>query len=115
MSDDDLLARIAAGDQEALRLLHDRYYPRLQRYLWRRLRADSGAVDDVLQEIFINIWRFAASFRGQSKVATWVIQIAHRQVLRQQRDRHWVAQETLEAAATPDRELTEPSCNVPSP
>jgi RNA polymerase sigma-70 factor, ECF subfamily len=36
----------------------------------------------VLQEIFLNIWRSAGSFRSQSSVATWIFQIAHHQALR---------------------------------
>jgi len=114
MPDDDLLARIAEGDHEALRLLHERYYRRLKRYLWRQLRADSGTIDEALQEVFLNIWRFAGSFRGQSKVATWIFQIAYRQVLRHQRDHHWIAQEIHEHPPAPDGEPTEPICNAPS-
>lgn len=113
--DDILLARIAAGEHEALRLLHERYYPRLQRYLWRQLRADSGAIDDALQEIFLNIWRFAASFRGHSKVATWIFQIAHRQVLRTHRNRHGIAHELQAPPSAPDGDPAEPACSAPSP
>src|SRR5262249_43820731 len=114
MLDDALLARIAAGDHEALRLLHERYYPRLRSYMWRTLRADTSASDDALQEIFVNIWRFAGSFHGQSKLATWIFQIAHRHVLRQQRDRQWIAREVSTTRVMPGEGGWEPLCSAPS-
>jgi RNA polymerase sigma-70 factor, ECF subfamily len=77
-----LLERIAAGEQDAMHCLYERFYSRLQRFLWSRLHGDRALVEDALQEIFLNIWRSAGSFRGQSSVATWVFQIAHHQALR---------------------------------
>lgn len=112
--DDTLLARIAGGDHEALRVLHERYYLRLRQYLWRQSRGDSGAIDDALQEIFLNIWRFAASFRGHSKVATWIFQIAHRQVLRSQRDRHRIVRETQVHSLLPEEWAPDLPENAPS-
>src|SRR5262249_2554579 len=46
---------------------------------------DRALVEDALQEIFLNIWRSAGSFRNQSSVATWVFRIAHHQALRARR------------------------------
>jgi RNA polymerase sigma-70 factor, ECF subfamily len=76
-----LIERIAAGDQDAMRRLYERYRPRLQYFLWNRLRGDEALVEDALQEIFLKIWRFASSFRGQSSVTTWLFQIAYHQLL----------------------------------
>jgi RNA polymerase sigma-70 factor (ECF subfamily) len=78
----ELLARIAAGEQEAMHHFYERYYPRLRHFLRGRLHGDSALVEDALQEIFLNIWRSAGSFRNQSSVATWVFQIAYHQALR---------------------------------
>lgn len=72
-----LLARIAGGDEDALHELYLGYAPRLTRYLWHQLDGDPQAVEEALQEVFIAIWRSAAGFRGEAKVATWVYQIAH--------------------------------------
>ncbi|HKS69688.1 MAG TPA: RNA polymerase sigma factor [Ktedonobacterales bacterium] len=72
-----LLARIATGDEDALHELYQGYAPRLTRYLWHQLDGDQHAVEEALQEEFIAVWRSAAGFRGEAKVATWVYQIAH--------------------------------------
>jgi RNA polymerase sigma-70 factor (ECF subfamily) len=82
LPDLELLERIAAGEQEAMDHFYERFYSRLHHFLRSRLRGDRALVEDALQEIFLNIWRSAGSFRNQSSVATWVFQIAHHQALR---------------------------------
>lgn len=72
------LAQIALGDPQALRALYDAYRPRLRRYLWRLLAGDAAAVEDCLQETFITVWRAAATFRGEGRVAAWLFRIASR-------------------------------------
>jgi RNA polymerase sigma-70 factor (ECF subfamily) len=87
-SDDvSLIARVVAGDQDALRALYADYRPRLRRYLWHQLDGDAAAVDDALQEIFLAVWRSAPNYRGEAKVATWIYQIAHHHVLHARRAR----------------------------
>jgi len=81
-TDLELLVRIAAGEQEAMRHFYDRFSSRLYHFLRSRLHGDRALGEDALQEIFLNIWRSAGSFRNQSSVATWVFQIAYHQALR---------------------------------
>src|SRR6516225_5452272 len=61
MDDDDLVARVAAGDDAALRELFGRHAP----WLAVRLRAVMPAADveDVLQETFLAAWRGAGGYR----------------------------------------------------
>jgi RNA polymerase sigma-70 factor (ECF subfamily) len=88
--DRTLLALVGGGDQDALKRLYSIYRPRLRRYLWHQLGGDEHAVDDTLQDVFLAVWRSAASYRGEAQVATWIYQIAHHQVLhvRRARARH---------------------------
>jgi RNA polymerase sigma factor (sigma-70 family) len=88
MADEEqtLLPRVAADDQEALRILYAHYRPRLWRYLWRRLDGDVGAVEDALQETWLAIWRGAPGYRPQGQVGAWIFQIAHRHVAHLRRD-----------------------------
>jgi RNA polymerase sigma factor (sigma-70 family) len=89
MARDDrlLLARIATGEEDALHELYQSYAPRLTRYLWHQLGGDAHAVEEALQEVFIAVWRTAATFRGDAKVATWIYQIARYSALRIRQDR----------------------------
>jgi RNA polymerase sigma-70 factor (ECF subfamily) len=85
--DSTLIGRIACGQQDALSQLYTIYRPRLRRYLWHQLNGNEAAVEDVLQEVFLAVWRSAPSYRGEAQVATWLFQIAHYQVLHLRRDR----------------------------
>jgi RNA polymerase sigma-70 factor (ECF subfamily) len=75
-SDEGLLARVARGDGAAHRLLFDRYHARVTAFLRRRL-ADAGLCDEVVSDVFFEVWRSASAWRGESSVASWIFGIAH--------------------------------------
>ena len=77
MDDDGLIARVAAGDDGALRELFSRHAP----WLAARLRVVLPAVDveDVLQETFLGVWRGAAGYRPEGTAGGWLWGIARRQ------------------------------------
>ena len=83
--DRSLIARIARRDATALERLYALYRPRLWRYLWQQLDGDAGAVEDILQEVFLAVWLAAGDFRGEAKVNTWIFRIAHHQLAHRQR------------------------------
>src|SRR5260370_40519017 len=60
--DRSLIARIARRDATALERLYALYRPRLWRYLWQQLDGDAGAVEDILQEVFLAVWLAAGGF-----------------------------------------------------
>ena len=72
-----LLRRIAAGDRAAFDTLYRAYFPRLTRFLERVMRR-SHAVEEVLNDAMVVVWRKADSFNGESKVSTWIFAIAYR-------------------------------------
>ncbi|MGI0149790.1 MAG: RNA polymerase sigma factor [Thermoplasmata archaeon] len=73
--EEDLLRRVAAGDSEAFERLYEAYRKPIANYLYR-LCFDRALVEDLLQEVFVRIWRAAASFRAESKVSTFFFRIA---------------------------------------
>ncbi len=79
MDDDELIRRLAAGDEGALRELFSRHAP----WLAARLRTALPAADveDVLQEVFLAAWRGAGGYRPQPQgsVGGWLWGIARRQ------------------------------------
>lgn len=77
----DLLARTAGGDQTAFAQLYDMLSSRVFALILRVLvnRAQS---EEVLQEVFLEVWQSAARFapnRGQGR--SWVLTIAHRRAV----------------------------------
>jgi len=75
-SDETLIALIAAHDRNAMRDLFVRHKTRVFRFLLR-VAGDAAAAEDLLNEVFIEIWRHAGKFEARSKVSTWMLAIAH--------------------------------------
>ena len=79
-SDNDLLARIAAGDRLALQTLYGRHQVKIYRFALRLLR-DEPSAEDVVSEVFIDVWRGAARFAGRSEASTWLLAMARNKAL----------------------------------
>lgn len=79
-SDLALLRRIASRDEAALETLYQRYGPELLSALNLMLH-DRATAEDSLQVVMLTVWRKAATFRGESAVATWLHAIARRQAM----------------------------------
>jgi RNA polymerase sigma-70 factor, ECF subfamily len=85
-SDDMLIRRIAEGDQLAMRTLFGRHRVPLYRWLLR-LVGDEALAEDLLSELFLDVWRQAASFEARSSVSTWLLAIARYKALSARRRR----------------------------
>jgi RNA polymerase sigma-70 factor (ECF subfamily) len=77
MDDDELIKRLAGGDDTALRELFDRHAPLLAARL--RTVLPPSDVEDVLQETFLAVWKGASSYRPQGKAGGWLWAIARNQ------------------------------------
>jgi RNA polymerase sigma-70 factor (ECF subfamily) len=85
-SDEVLIRRIANGDQLAMRTLFARH--RLAIYRWLlRLVDDEALADDLLSDVFLDVWRKAGSFERRSSVSTWLLAIARHKALSARRRR----------------------------
>src|ERR1700678_863305 len=77
MDDDELITRLAGGDDTALRELFTRHALMLAARL--RTVLPPSDVEDVLQETFLAAWRGAGSYRSEEKAGGWLWGIARRQ------------------------------------
>jgi RNA polymerase sigma-70 factor (ECF subfamily) len=75
-TDLELLRLIAQQDLSAHRTMFDRYYRRVFGLVRRRLN-DESLAEEVVADVFFEIWRNAAAFRGAARVSTWIFGIAH--------------------------------------
>src|SRR5260370_9182108 len=73
--DEVLFGRIANGDRLAMQVLYARYEVRVFRFGVRVVR-DEGTGEDVISEVFLDVWRQAGRFEGRSMVSTWLLAIA---------------------------------------
>ena len=74
-SDDTLIARIAGGDRLAMQVLFARHHVRVYRFVLRLVHNQATA-EDLISEVFLDIWRQAGKFEGRSAVTTWMLGIA---------------------------------------
>jgi RNA polymerase sigma-70 factor (ECF subfamily) len=80
--DQKLVKDILRGDEKAFRSFVDDYFPRLYRYARHRLGNESD-VEEVVQTVLTNAARHLATFRGDSTLLTWLIQICRREISKQ--------------------------------
>jgi RNA polymerase sigma-70 factor, ECF subfamily len=85
-SDAFLIARIAAGDKLAMQALFARHRTSVYRWLLRFVRSESVA-EDLVSEVFLDLWRQADRFEGRSSVSTWLLSIARYKALSARRAR----------------------------
>jgi RNA polymerase sigma-70 factor, ECF subfamily len=85
-ADELLIGRIARGDRLAMQVLFARHHVRIYRFVLRLTR-DEMAAEDVISEVFLDVWRQANRFEGRSAVSTWLIAIARFKALSMLRKR----------------------------
>jgi RNA polymerase sigma-70 factor (ECF subfamily) len=74
-SDEVLVRRIAGGDRMALQVLYGRHHVKVYRFTLRLLKNEAKA-EDIISDVFLDVWRQAARFEGRSQVSTWLLSIA---------------------------------------
>lgn len=94
-SDDQLMARVAARDSDALRLLADRHADLPWRIAYRML-ADRAEAEDVAQEALLRLWQYADRWQaGGSGVAAWLTRVATNACLDRLRRRRFVGDDAV--------------------
>lgn len=107
MTDVGLLTRMAAGDTSAMQAFYARHHVRVFRFVLRII-ADHSLAEDVISEVFLDVWRQAGRFEGRSAVSTWLLAIARHKayaVLRRRRNelvKDEVPEDIEDASDTPE-------------
>ncbi|EKE83657.1 RNA polymerase sigma factor [Idiomarina xiamenensis] len=76
-ADAALVQRAQVGDMDAFEALYQRHLRRVYG-LVLRLSVDRHQAEDITQEVFVQVWRKLASFRGESRFSTWLHTLATR-------------------------------------
>jgi RNA polymerase sigma-70 factor (ECF subfamily) len=96
-ADRTLLVRIATGDKLAMQALFARHRTAVYRWLLRLVNNEALA-EDLLSEVFLDVWRQAGRFDGRSSVSTWLMAIArHKALSARRRKVHAEIDETVQA------------------
>jgi RNA polymerase sigma-70 factor (ECF subfamily) len=94
-SDEALIERIAHGDRAAMQALYGRHSVRIYRFILR-FTVDASTAEDLVSDVFIEVWRSAARFEKKSRASTWLLAIARHKALSARRRR---PHEPLDTAA----------------
>lgn len=79
-TDHDLVAKALQGNHKAFKALVERCHATVYAVV-RGMLGDGDEVDDVVQNVYIKVYRGLAGFRGDSKLSTWVYQIARNETI----------------------------------
>jgi RNA polymerase sigma-70 factor, ECF subfamily len=103
ISDKELVSRVRAGDQNSMGALYDRYSP-LVYAVGLRVLADTGAAEDVLQEVFMQLWRSPARFdASRGSLGAWLAVIARNRAIDALRKRRYESDiEDIVVSVEPD-------------
>jgi RNA polymerase sigma-70 factor (ECF subfamily) len=107
VSDAEIISRIYSGDEGAMALLYDRYSPVVYAVALRVL-SDGSAAEDILQDVFIQLWRNPQAFNAsRGSLAAWLAVIARNRAIDQLRKKRPEAEaEETVIAVDPDLENT---------
>lgn len=81
-----LIGRCVAGEAAAARLLHAQLYPVAAAFL-RKLGTRAEELEDACQEVFLQFFRYLASFRGEAEIKTWLYRLCVTEARRVRRRR----------------------------
>lgn len=110
LTDEQLFQRYTDGDEKGFQLLMDRYEPRIQGFLRKRLN-DEERVEDLTQDTFLRIHRARDSYDPNRKFSTWIHTIANNLLKNEFRNRSR-RRETVFSELRPE---TSPSGGVSRP
>jgi RNA polymerase sigma-70 factor (ECF subfamily) len=79
-SDQALIGLIAEGDKRAMQVLYARHNVRVYRFILR-MTANQSLAEDLVSEVFLDVWRQAENFESKSQVSTWLLAIARYKAL----------------------------------
>jgi RNA polymerase sigma-70 factor, ECF subfamily len=84
LTDEEVVARVRAGDTHLFEVLMRRYNQRLYRAVRAILQNDADA-EDALQQTYLNAYRHLAQFEGRARFSTWLTRIAVYEALSRRR------------------------------
>jgi RNA polymerase sigma-70 factor, ECF subfamily len=115
--DEVLIESVADGDKHALEQLFTRHSARLYRFVLR-MTGNAPLSEDIVSEVFLEVWRRPARFQARSQVSTWLFAIARNKALQALRSRRQNpldddgAADLVDSADDPEAALHEKSRSI---
>jgi RNA polymerase sigma-70 factor, ECF subfamily len=87
LSSEDLMARVAKGDDEAFEILVNRHQTSISNLIYRFV-GDRTQAKDLAQEVFLRVWQAAKTYEPKAKFTTWIYRIATNLCLNELKSAH---------------------------
>ncbi|HRJ58404.1 MAG TPA: RNA polymerase sigma factor [Anaerolineales bacterium] len=111
VDDLDLIRRMQAGDDNAVRDLYAQYGQRLYAYALR-LTNDPATAEDLTQSTLVTAWRTARNFRGEGRLIAWLLGIVHHAAMKSLRGITNYLDEVAEETVSEDQPSPEEQAQV---
>jgi RNA polymerase sigma-70 factor (ECF subfamily) len=102
-TDAEVMLRVKAGDQSAFDYLVQKYRRPLVSFMYRMAR-NSGAAEDLAQEVFLRVYRSRQTYEASAKFTTWLYRIATNLAVNHARDTRHERPEVTVSLDEPDEE-----------
>ncbi len=92
-TNEDLMCRVTTGDKHAFETLLYRHQRPILNFIFRFM-GDPAEAEDLTQEVFLNVWKSAGTYKPDAKFTTWLYRIATNLCINKQRAlriRKWLA------------------------
>jgi RNA polymerase sigma factor (sigma-70 family) len=96
-SDEQLVSLFRAGNDEAFRVIHDRYRARMLAYTRQMLAGSPQDPEDAVQEIFVRAYSGLRANRRELALRAWLYRIAHNRCVDELRRPHAIALEAIDS------------------
>ena len=111
VDDLDLIRRMQAGDDDAVRDLYAQYGQRLYAYALR-LTDDPATAEDVTQNTLVTAWQTARNFRAEGRLIAWLLGIVHHTAMKAIRNRTNYLDDVAEESIREDQPSPEEQAQV---
>lgn len=111
VDDLDLIRRMQAGDDDAVRDLYAQYGQRLHAYALR-LTNDPATAEDVTQNTLVTAWRTARTFRSEGRLIAWLLGIVHHTAMKAIRNKAKYLDDVVEEIVSEDQPSPEEQAQV---
>ena len=105
VSDEMLLRHVVEGDKAAMHIMFARHRERVFRFIQRIVR-NPAIADDLVSQVFLDVWRSANRFEGRARVSTWLLSIARFKAISSRRERAHESIDQDDALGVADAEDT---------
>jgi RNA polymerase sigma-70 factor (ECF subfamily) len=79
-SEVELVAKLQKGDKEAIKAIFNANFEKLYSFVFHEVEQNQTVAEDMVQDTFISAIKSASKFKGNSRIYTWLVGIAHHKI-----------------------------------